>query len=114
MMIAIAYVLLVLLGAKVAWNIAVPYALTRQMWGKSEEQEVGTSPMLLLEISLATLLVAFAYFVNGSAWLHDPRTTATYTFGAILISYVHFFVARMVLGTIEAQLERRKRKKSDR
>lgn len=94
----IAQILLAFLfGAKIAWNLCVPYALgIRARRGDRR----GTSLMPYLEWALLAVCTGVSSVASGSGWYDDPGTVGLVGSAVIIGSYVHFVLASALVVAV--------------
>ncbi len=97
-----------ILALKVIWNFGVPYALMRKPIDPKTGKRGGISLSLEVEVFLLILAVGLSWFSKGDSLINRPLAVLGYGGGAILASYLHFFVG----GMISSWLVTRKRRPS--
>jgi hypothetical protein len=94
----IIWILLALLSLKVIWNFCVPYMLLQSSIDPKTGKSRGISLSLGIEASLLIFSLILSWFSNGNSFVNQPLFVLAYGGGAILASYMHFFVAGMIGG----------------
>jgi hypothetical protein len=92
------WLVLGILGLKVIWNFGVPYALMRKPLDPKTGKRGGISLALGVELFLLMLAVALAWLSKGESFTNRPVAVLGWGGGAILLSYLHFFVGGMIAG----------------
>lgn len=90
------WLVLGILALKVIWNFGVPYALIWKPIDPKTGKRGGISLSLEIEFFLLILAVGLSWFSKGDSLVNRPLTVLFYGGGAILVSYLHFFVGGMI------------------
>ncbi|NJM37062.1 MAG: hypothetical protein HC845_03840 [Akkermansiaceae bacterium] len=100
-----------LLSLKVIWNFGVPYILLNRLRLHSEgKTKHGNSLSLEIEIVLLFVALCLSWFSNGNTWINRPLSIFAFGGGAILVSYIHFFVVGIIGGWLVTRFFKGKRK----
>jgi len=94
------WLVLGILTLKVIWNFGVPYALMRKPIDPKTGKRGGVSLSLEIELFLLILSVGLSWFSNGNSLVNRPLAVLFYGGGAILVSYLHFFLGGMICSWI--------------
>ncbi|NBR59450.1 MAG: hypothetical protein EBT89_09885 [Opitutaceae bacterium] len=91
------------LALKVIWNFGVPYALMSKPIDPKTGKRGGISLSLSTELFLLILAVGLSWFSNGDSLINRPLAVLIYGGGAILLSYLHFFIGGMICNWFVAR-----------
>ena len=92
----LAWILLGMVALKVLWNFSVPYALLRKPIDAKTGRRGGISLSLEIEILLLILATGISWLSKGDSLINRPLAVLGWGGGAILISYVHFFIGGII------------------
>ena len=100
---ALLWTVLGLFALKIIWNLTVPYRLLGRLkkYEKGQERE-GISLSPGIEIFLLLLAIFLSWLSNGNEFINRPFRVLALAGGALLASYVHFFVVGMIGGWLVA------------
>jgi len=88
--------LLLIVFAKVVWNIGLPYAMMRE-----QRQGRGRGWSLFPAIEILPLLIAVGIsFLISAEGFFSPRQLAIWGFVSILFSYVHLVIIALLDGLL--------------
>jgi apolipoprotein N-acyltransferase len=90
------WIVIGILALKVIWNFGVPYALMRKPIDPKTGKRGGISLALGVEVILLVLAVGLAWLSKGDALINRPLAVLCFGGGAILLSYLHFFVGGVI------------------
>ena len=90
------WILLLIMALKVVWNFGIPYALMQKPVDPKTGKKGGISPMLEIELILLILTVGLSWISKGELLINRPLSVLGFGGGAILLSYLHFFVGGMI------------------
>jgi len=108
MITAIMFIVAVLFGLKIAWNIFTPVVLARRSLSATTDKPTGISMAPFVEVVLLLVLILLSAFSGGSAWFHRPMQVALWGAMAIVGSYVLFAVLGVFLGWLVAEIKKRR------
>jgi hypothetical protein len=95
----IIWILTFFLILKVIWNFSVPYRLISRLKNHIKDTpKQGISLSLGIELFLLTVMVISSYFTSGNSFINKPISLLVCGGSAVLVSYIHFFVAGMIGG----------------
>jgi len=97
------WLVLGILALKVIWNFGVPYALMRKPIDPKTGKRGGISLSLEIELFLLLLALGLSWFSKGDSFVDRPLTVLIYGGGAILLSYLHFFVGGKICSWLVAR-----------
>jgi hypothetical protein len=101
------WIVLGILALKVIWNFGVPYALMRKPIDPKTGKRGGISLALGVEVFLLILAVALSWLSKGDSIINRPLAVLGFGGGAILLSYLHFFVGGMIANWLLTRKGRR-------
>ena len=108
MITGIMFVVAILFGLKIAWNIFTPIALAWGAFKNRESKTGGVSLMPFVEIVLLLVLILLSALSHGSAWFHRPPQVALWGVVAIVGSYVLLVTLGFCFGWLVVQIKKRR------
>lgn len=100
------WLVLGILALKVIWNFGVPYALIRKPIDPKTGKRGGISLSLEVELFLLIIAVGLSWFSKGDSLVDRPLAVLIFGGGAILVSYLHFFVGGMICNWLVTRKHR--------
>ena len=100
------WIVLGILALKVIWNFGVPYALLQKPIDPKTGKRSGISLSLEVEIFLLILAVGLSWLSKGDSLINHPLAVLGFGGGAILVSYLHFFIGGMIANWLDTKKRR--------
>jgi hypothetical protein len=86
------WIVLTLLFLKVFWNFTLPFRMLNEARVNPSGKAKGISVSLEIEILLLLIALALSAFSTGESWVNSPKSVGIWAGGAILASYLSFFL----------------------
>lgn len=104
------YLTMGLLGLKLLWNALTPVALAWEVMRGKRVKSSGISMALIVEILLFPLLILLSWLGGGGTghWYSDTRDVVLWGLGAIVGSYLIFYILGMLSGWWLSMVKKRR------
>jgi len=101
------WITLILLFLKVFWNLTLPFRLLGELRRNPNKKTKGISVSPEVEFALLIISIVISALSNGDSWINSSKLIGIYGGGAIVFSYVNFYL----VGSIGTRLMARSNKK---